>query len=84
VVLDPGRNAPPVVSLDSDFFSIIEDFEARFPKGAPSLRQCDSLTVRGDVEFGGDVICDGEVRIVATGTAMQISSGALLRGEMSP
>jgi UTP--glucose-1-phosphate uridylyltransferase len=84
VVLDPGRNAPPVVSLDSDFFSIIEDFEARFPKGAPSLRQCDSLTVRGDVVFGGDVICEGEVRIVAPGTAKQISSGALLSGEVSP
>jgi UTP--glucose-1-phosphate uridylyltransferase len=83
VVLDPGRNAPPVVSLDDSFFSIIEDFEARFPAGTPSLRRCDSLTVSGDVEFGGDVTLEGEVRIVATGTAKQISSGAVLSGDVA-
>ena len=33
----------------------VEQLEARFPRGVPSLLECDRLTVRGDVQFGGDV-----------------------------
>jgi UTP--glucose-1-phosphate uridylyltransferase len=67
VVLDPRRNGvPPVVDLDPRYYRLIDDFEARFPHGAPSLVACDRLTVRGDVAFGSGVVCEGEVEAVNT------------------
>jgi UTP--glucose-1-phosphate uridylyltransferase len=82
VVLDPVREAPPVISLDSDHYKIIDDFEARFPQGVPSLVRCDSLTVSGDVEFGGGVTVEGDVQIVATDPAKRVERGALLKGRV--
>ncbi len=64
VVANPARTTPQVVvSLDSRFFKLIDDMEARFPHGAPSLLECKSLTVKGDVLFGGDIICKGVVEL---------------------
>ena len=51
----------PVVDLDPDHFKLLEDFEARFPAGPPSLRDCDRLTVAGDVTFGAGVVVRGTV-----------------------
>lgn len=54
--------APTIVALDSRFYKLIDDFEARFAAGAPSLRACERLTV-GDVAFGAGVVCQGAVRV---------------------
>ena len=35
------------------------------PRGAPSLRECTSLRVHGDVTFGGDIRCVGDVVVEA-------------------
>jgi UTP--glucose-1-phosphate uridylyltransferase len=51
------------IQLDSRYYKRIDDFEARFAAGAPSLRQCAQLTIQGDVRFGADVTCKGAVRI---------------------
>ena len=59
----------PLVSLDDDFYKLVGDFERRFPGGAPSLVECTSLTVHGDVTFGtginvvGDVVVEGVDRV---------------------
>jgi UTP--glucose-1-phosphate uridylyltransferase len=53
-----------LIQLDPRFYRRIDEFEARFPAGAPSLRQCSQLAVQGDVRFGAAVICKGAVRIV--------------------
>ncbi|MFW5792211.1 MAG: UTP--glucose-1-phosphate uridylyltransferase, partial [Desulfohalobiaceae bacterium] len=42
----------------------IDELEARFPFGPPSLVDCASLSVTGDVLFERDVVCIGEVRVV--------------------
>ena len=64
VVANPARTTPQVVvSLDSRFYKLIDDMEARFPQGAPSLLECESLTVKGDVLFGGDTVCKGVVEL---------------------
>jgi UTP--glucose-1-phosphate uridylyltransferase len=53
---------PPVVDLDPRFYRRLDDFEARFPAGPPSLVQAARFVVRGDVTFGaGTVVADGEV-----------------------
>ena len=51
----------PHVDLDPDYFKTMDDFEARFPQGAPSLRGARSLTVKGDWTFGKDVVVRGTV-----------------------
>jgi UTP--glucose-1-phosphate uridylyltransferase len=55
--------APAVVALDPRYYRRIDDFEQRFPVGAPSLRECTRLAVEGDVVFGSGIICKGAVRV---------------------
>jgi UTP--glucose-1-phosphate uridylyltransferase len=59
-----GAGAPTVIALDPRFYKRIDDFEARFAGGAPSLRECERLAVEGDILFGGGVTCRGAVRVV--------------------
>lgn len=54
---------PPTIRLDSRFYKLWPEFSARFPAGAPSLIECDSFTVEGDVMFGPNIIAKGSVRI---------------------
>jgi UTP--glucose-1-phosphate uridylyltransferase len=77
VELAPEREEPPVIDLDSKFYKLIRDFEARFPEGPPSLVECRHLSVSGDVTFGGDVVVRGEVSV--EGPA-RIEDGAVLAG----
>jgi UTP--glucose-1-phosphate uridylyltransferase len=51
----------PLVSLDDDFYKLVGQFEERFPAGPPSLIECTSLTVKGDVTFGAGVVVRGDV-----------------------
>jgi UTP--glucose-1-phosphate uridylyltransferase len=60
---DPEANRKRVVELDPRYFSQITDFEARFDEGAPSLRHCRRLTIRGDFRFGAGVSVEGEVEL---------------------
>ena len=50
----------PHIDLGPEF-TFVPDFERRFPAGVPSLRECTSLRVRGDVTFGAEVRCVGSV-----------------------
>jgi UTP--glucose-1-phosphate uridylyltransferase len=77
LVLDHRRRSAPLVGLDRDYFRLVDDFDARFPGGPPSLVECDRLTVRGDVAFGSGVVCRGTVTV--TGPA-RIEDGASLGG----
>ncbi len=80
VVLAPARTAPPAVGLDERFYRRIDDFEARFPAGPPSLVACDSLAVRGDVTFSPAVVVRGEVRVTARSGPVTIPPGTVLTG----
>jgi UTP--glucose-1-phosphate uridylyltransferase len=63
VALAPGRSAPPTVQLDPAHFTLVADFDARFPAGPPSLIGCDRVVVRGDVTFGAGVTAVGDVLV---------------------
>jgi UTP--glucose-1-phosphate uridylyltransferase len=80
VELVPERKQPPVISLDGRFFTMIDDFEARFPAGPPSLRRCDSLTVVGDVRFEADVAAVGDATVRASGRPGRVTAGTTLSG----
>jgi UTP--glucose-1-phosphate uridylyltransferase len=76
--LAPTRDGrPPLVELDSDYFKLLRDFEARFPAGPPSLARCDRLTVNGDVSFGRDVVVRGSVTVEGP---RRVEDGAVLEG----
>ena len=59
----PADAGACVVDLDPGYYGTIAKFDQRFPAGVPSLINCDSLTVEGDVTFGRDVRCVGNVHI---------------------
>ena len=69
----------PFIDLSSEF-RFIDDFETRFPHGVPSIRQAQSLTVEGDVTFGADVSCVGDVSVKATEPRF-IPDGTRLEGD---
>ncbi len=77
----PARELPepPAVSLDPRFYLQIDDLEARFPYGAPSLVECERLTVKGDVRFERGVVCRGAVKVVnETDQQKLITTGTIL------
>ena len=75
------RAEEPFVELDPQHFKTLADFDARFAHGAPSLRECRRLAVRGDVTFGAGVVCRGTVELDAPeGVPLRIPDGAVLGG----
>jgi UTP--glucose-1-phosphate uridylyltransferase len=80
VVLAPERNGiPPVIELDSAHYKLLDDFEAHFPAGAPSLVGCSSLTVKGDVLFGSKITILGDMTVDSGGVGKAaVSDGTLL------
>jgi UTP--glucose-1-phosphate uridylyltransferase len=67
----------PFVDLDSRFYKLVDQFEQRFPAGAPSLREAERLVVRGDVTFGRGVVVRGAVELEAD-QPLQLESGTTL------
>ncbi|MDQ3721542.1 MAG: UTP--glucose-1-phosphate uridylyltransferase [Actinomycetota bacterium] len=83
IVLAEARahGGAPLVALDTRFFKLVRDFDARFAAGPPSLVQAQGLTVRGDVAFGADVVVRGEVTVEHAGDGQRrIGDGTVLEG----
>ncbi|WP_454856146.1 UTP--glucose-1-phosphate uridylyltransferase [Promicromonospora soli] len=57
----------PLVDLDKHHYKLIDAFTERFAAGAPSLRDADSLTVRGDWTFGSGVRAEGKAALAGDG-----------------
>jgi UTP--glucose-1-phosphate uridylyltransferase len=79
-VSDPARpdGHQPFVSLDKEYFGLIDDFDERMPAGPPSLREAERFVVKGDVRFGSGVVVRGEVEIDAPPEGLRIEDGAVL------
>ena len=75
-VADPA----PLIDLDSSYYKRIGDFSARFPAGAPSLREATNLTVKGDWTFEGGVVVRGAASLADSGEPGTVTSGAVLEG----
>jgi UTP--glucose-1-phosphate uridylyltransferase len=54
------------VKLDPKYYGKIDGLDKRFGHGIPSLVDCDSLTIEGDVLFEEGVRVKGEVKIKNT------------------
>jgi UTP--glucose-1-phosphate uridylyltransferase len=68
----------PFIDLDKPY-KLVPGFEKRFPRGVPSLREATALRVKGDVTFGADVVCIGDVTVEASQPAT-IPDGRRLTG----
>jgi UTP--glucose-1-phosphate uridylyltransferase len=81
VELVPQRGGVvPLVELDAHF-RLLAEFDERFPAGPPLLKECDRLTVEGDVEFGAGVVVRGAVTVSHDGEGrLRIEDGAVLEG----
>jgi UTP--glucose-1-phosphate uridylyltransferase len=81
LVLAPERDEePPVVALDDRFYQLYDAMIERFPHGAPSLRHCHDLKVKGDILFGKDISVVGTVEINHEGKEqMRVPDGTTLQ-----
>ena len=78
---DAEANRIRVIDLDSDYFGHVDDLQARFPEGAPSLVKCQRLSISGDHRFGAGVSIEGSVSLVnESSEVVEIPAGAVLRG----
>jgi UTP--glucose-1-phosphate uridylyltransferase len=77
VRLAPGRTGAPLVHLD-ERYRLLQDFDRRFPHGAPSLAGCERFTVRGDWTFGRDVRVVGRAVVDAEGSPGRIPDGEVV------
>jgi UTP--glucose-1-phosphate uridylyltransferase len=75
IELREGRTKPPIVDLDDEHFKLVDDFDAHFPEGPPSLAEADKLTVEGDVTFGRDVKVRGSAVVEGP---RRVKDGAVL------
>lgn len=61
------RGIPPEVVLDDAHYKLLAGLEAAFGGGAPSLRACDRIEVRGSWKFREGVVCEGSVKFLNAG-----------------
>ena len=82
LMANPLRTLPPIkIRLDSRFYGMIDDLDARFPAGPPSLLACESMDITGDIGFRADITLKGRVSLVNTGTGQAvIEAGAVIEG----
>ena len=89
LILNPERLAKRrsdtiKIRLDSRYYGKIEALDERFNQGPPSLVDCDSLTIEGDVRFENDVVIKGTVTIKNTNPAQAvIPSGTIIDKNLS-
>jgi UTP--glucose-1-phosphate uridylyltransferase len=74
-VLDQVAAQLPFVDLD-EHYKVVEEFDKRFPAGVPSLKEADSLRVKGDWTFGGHVKVKGEATL--EGERGRVEEGAVI------
>jgi len=84
VVQNPKRRLEPLVCrLDSRYYENIDQLEARFSRGVPSLLECISVDVEGDVFFGRGVEIKGKVVIANRGDhPVTLPDGSVIQEDM--
>ncbi|MFT7585217.1 MAG: UTP--glucose-1-phosphate uridylyltransferase, partial [Cellvibrionaceae bacterium] len=69
IVPNPARELDQiVVKLDPDQYKLIDQMEAAFPQGAPSLIKANTFTVNGKFVFGRNVKIEGYVSLENSGS----------------
>jgi UTP--glucose-1-phosphate uridylyltransferase len=82
VMSNPGRTLGQVViNLDPTYYKLVDDMEARFPHGVPSLIECKHLGIQGDIKFGRNISVKGRVKLAnETNLQIRVEDGTVLEG----
>ncbi|MBU4503923.1 MAG: UTP--glucose-1-phosphate uridylyltransferase, partial [Proteobacteria bacterium] len=79
-----GKNFNIIIDLDPKYYSKIDMFDKRFANGIPSLVDCESLTIIGDVSFEANVKIRGDVVINNRGGSQAIiKEGAVIEEDIN-
>lgn len=80
-LVDAREGRAPVVDLDPRHYGTLKQLWASFPEGAPSLKECDHLEVRGRTRFGRAVRAVGRVEVLGPeDRILDIPDGQTLQG----
>lgn len=63
LALAAGETSPPFVELDSEHYKLIDQLDCHLQNGVPSMVNCQELSVRGSIDFSGDNIFKGKVKV---------------------
>merc|ERR1712100_657710 len=75
IELAPERNGqPPLVKLD-DRYKFVDAMDTIIPNGVPSLKECNKLTIKGEVEFAAGVVVKGDVTFNAGDGKKTVAAG---------
>lgn len=73
---------PPTLDLDGKHYKLVDQLDALTPAGPPSLRECQTLTVRGAVKFHPKNVLRGKVTLAnASSEAKPLLPGSYANGE---
>lgn len=82
LILNPNRRSDNInIDLDPKYFGRIDLFDERFIDKAPSLIDCESLTVKGDIRFESNVTIKGRVVIKNSGKSQAVIKDGLVIDE---
>jgi UTP--glucose-1-phosphate uridylyltransferase len=83
VRLAPECSLAPISMLDKKFYGMIDQLQAKFPYGAPSLKYCTDWLIEGDVVFEKDVVIRGSARIINhSGSTIIIPAGTVIENDL--
>jgi len=84
LIANPNTGTKTIqVDLDSKYYGKIDLFDERFSSGVPSLTNCESLTIKGDVRFEGNVVIKGKIVITNKGkTQAVIKEGTVIEKDL--
>jgi len=64
IIQNPDRRFGTIkIDLDDRYYKRIDQLRERFPHGTPSLIDCESLRIEGNVYFGRGIVIKGDVGI---------------------
>jgi UTP--glucose-1-phosphate uridylyltransferase len=73
LIVNPNSGTKTIhIDLDPKYYGKIDLFDKRFSGSMPSLTNCESLTVRGDVRFENNVTIKGRVVITNKGKTQTV------------
>ena len=84
LIVNPDSGTKTIqIDLDPKYYGQIDLFDERFPRDVPSLLNCESLTIRGDVRFENNVAIKGRVVITNKGkTQTVIKEGTVIEKDL--
>jgi UTP--glucose-1-phosphate uridylyltransferase len=84
LILNPKRRLDPLkIDLDPRYYGKIDDFDKRFKDGVPSLIDCESLCIEGDVFFERNITIKGRASVKnSSQTAALIKEGTIIDGDL--